>query len=61
MANRFARRIRDGTIRTPGELKSEFKSLAKALHPDLAGSRTGEEFLGALAKPLGLGQVFPDP
>lgn len=45
MANRFARRIRDGTIRTPGELKSEFKSLAKALHPDLAGHEAGEEFI----------------
>lgn len=45
MANRFARRIRNGTIRTPGELKSEFKSLAKALHPDLAGLGAGEEFI----------------
>lgn len=50
MANRFARRIRDGAIRTPGELKSEFKSLAKALHPDLAGSRTGEEFIRVRAE-----------
>ncbi len=45
MANRFTRRIRDGTIRTPGELKSEFKSLAKAFHPDLAGPGAGEEFI----------------
>ncbi len=45
MANRFARRIRDGAIRTPGELKTEFKTLAKAYHPDLAGREAGEEFI----------------
>lgn len=37
MANRFARRIRDGEIDTPGALASEFRALAKATHPDLAG------------------------
>jgi hypothetical protein len=45
MANRFARRIRDGAIRTLGDLKTEFKALAKALHPDLAGHAAGEEFI----------------
>ncbi len=45
MPNRFARRIRDGAIRTPGDLKTEFKALAKAYHPDLAGHAAGEEFI----------------
>lgn len=45
MPNRFARRIRDGAIRTPGDLKTEFKALAKAYHPDLAGQAAGEEFI----------------
>lgn len=37
MPNRFARRIRSGEIDRVEELKSEFKALAKATHPDLAG------------------------
>ncbi|MBN1243280.1 MAG: hypothetical protein JXA15_11315 [Spirochaetales bacterium] len=37
MPNRFARRIRDGEIDSPEALASEFRALAKATHPDLAG------------------------
>lgn len=37
MANRFARRIREGEIPSPEALASEFRALAKATHPDLAG------------------------
>lgn len=44
MANRFARRIRDGDIASPEDLKSEFKTLAKSTHPDLAGSASAAEF-----------------
>ncbi len=50
MPNRFARRIRDGDIRTPGQLKSEFKALAKATHPDLAGHGAQEEFVRVRAE-----------
>ncbi len=45
MANRFARRIRDGDIGTPEELKAEFKAMAKATHPDLAGPGFAHEFI----------------
>lgn len=44
MPNRFARRIKDGSIETPEELKAEFKALAKATHPDLAGPAFAHEF-----------------
>jgi hypothetical protein len=37
MANRFVRRIKSGDIESVDELKSEFKALAKSVHPDLAG------------------------
>lgn len=37
MSNRFARRIRAGEIDSPEALASEFRVLAKATHPDLAG------------------------
>ena len=47
MPNRFARRIRAGKIRTLEELKSEFKSLAKETHPDLAGFGATETFVQA--------------
>jgi hypothetical protein len=37
MANRFVKRIKSGEIASVGELKAEFKDLAKRTHPDLAG------------------------
>lgn len=37
MANRFVRRIKSGEIGSIDELKSEFKTLAKLSHPDIAG------------------------
>lgn len=51
MANRFIRRIEDGEISTEGELKSAFRALAMATHPDLgeAGAR-GEAFMKARAE-----------
>ncbi len=50
MSNRFARRIRDGAIRTPGELKSEFKALAKETHPDLSGQGATDDFVRVRAE-----------
>jgi hypothetical protein len=45
MANRFAKRIREGELDSVESLKSAFKSLAKASHPDLAGPGSdGAEF-----------------
>jgi hypothetical protein len=45
VANRFVRMIRSGEIGSVGELKSEFKELAKLNHPDLLGSDAdGEAF-----------------
>ncbi|PKL25813.1 MAG: hypothetical protein CVV47_03995 [Spirochaetae bacterium HGW-Spirochaetae-3] len=51
MANRFISRIEDGEISTEGELKSAFRALAIATHPDLgdADSR-GESFIKARAE-----------
>jgi hypothetical protein len=45
MANRFVRRIRSGDIDSIGDLKSEFKELAKQTHPDLLaqGGQAGAE------------------
>jgi hypothetical protein len=37
MANRFARRIREGRIGSIADLKAEFKELAKRTHPDAVG------------------------
>jgi hypothetical protein len=37
MANRFARRIREGRIGSIEDLKAEFKELAKLTHPDAVG------------------------
>lgn len=37
MANRFARRIREGRIASIADLKAEFKELAKRTHPDAVG------------------------
>lgn len=37
MANRFVRRIKSGEIASVEGLKSEFKTLAKLSHPDVAG------------------------
>jgi hypothetical protein len=37
MANRFARRIREGRIASIADLKAEFKELAKVTHPDAVG------------------------
>jgi len=50
MANRFISRIEDGEISTEGELKSAFRALAMATHPDLGevGAR-GEAFMKARA------------
>jgi len=50
MSNRFARRIRDGAIRTPEELKSEFKALAKETHPDLSGQSATDDFVRVRAE-----------
>jgi len=54
MGNRFVRRIKSGDIRSIGDLKSEFKELAKRTHPDLRGpgSRDGAEaeFVAARAE-----------
>ncbi len=45
MANRFVRKIKSGDIDSIGELKSEFKELAKRTHPDLqASAEAGLEF-----------------
>lgn len=51
MANRFIRGIENGEIATEGELKSAFRALALATHPDLgeAGAR-GEAFMKARAE-----------
>ncbi len=47
MANRFVRKIKSGEIESIGELKSEFKALAKLSHPDLLGpGAAGYEFAG---------------
>lgn len=58
MANRFVGKIRSGEIGSIGDLKSEFKELAKRNHPDLLGPgsdsdgeafrRLREEFEAAL-------------
>jgi hypothetical protein len=48
VANRFVRRIKSGEISTIGELKSEFKALAKLSHPDLAGEDAGQSDFVAL-------------
>ncbi len=45
MTNRFAKKIRSGEIDTEGQLKSEFKALAKELHPDIAGEGFQAEFV----------------
>jgi len=57
MANRFIRGIENGEIATEGELKSAFRALALATHPDLgeAGARgdagtSGETFMKARAE-----------
>jgi hypothetical protein len=45
VANRFVRRIKSGEIGSVGDLKSEFKELAKLNHPDLLGPGSdGEAF-----------------
>jgi hypothetical protein len=48
MANRFVRRIKSGQIASVGELKSEFKELAKRTHPDVAGPGAGGGDFAAL-------------
>ncbi len=49
MANRFIRAVDDGEITTEGELRSAFRALALATHPDLGaggdGSAAGREFM----------------
>ncbi len=45
MANRFAKKIKSGEIDTEEQLKSEFKALAKELHPDIAGDSFHAEFI----------------
>jgi hypothetical protein len=51
MPNRFSGRIRRGEIGSVEELKSEFKTLAKASHPDLAApGSSGEDFLALRAE-----------
>ncbi|MEI6874654.1 MAG: hypothetical protein WCL50_05935 [Spirochaetota bacterium] len=45
MANRFVQGIRSGDIDSLEDLKTAFKELAKATHPDLAGAGSGDEFL----------------
>lgn len=45
MANRFVQGIRSGDIDSLEDLKTAFKELAKATHPDLAGADSGDEFL----------------
>jgi len=48
MANRFIRMIEEGSIASEGELKSAFRALARATHPDLgAGGARGEAFIKA--------------
>lgn len=51
MANRFIRLIEEGVISTEGELKSAFRALARATHPDLgaAGSHVAAGAAGAAA------------
>jgi hypothetical protein len=43
VANRFVGRIRSGAIGSIGDLKSEFKELAKLNHPDLLGPDSDAE------------------
>jgi hypothetical protein len=43
VSNRFVRRIKSGDIDSVGELKSEFKELAKLTHPDLKPVQGGED------------------
>lgn len=54
MANRFIRGIDDGEIATEGELRSAFRALALATHPDLGaggdGAAAGHEFMRARAE-----------
>lgn len=51
MANRFVRKIKSGDIDSIGELKSEFKELAKRTHPDLQdGAEAGLEFVAVRAE-----------
>ncbi len=50
MANRFVGDIRSGSLDTIEELKTAFKELAKATHPDLAGADAGDEFLAVRAE-----------
>jgi DnaJ-class molecular chaperone with C-terminal Zn finger domain len=45
MPNRFVRKIKSGEIESVEELKSEFKSLAKESHPDIAGAESGADFV----------------
>jgi len=49
VANRFIRAVDDGEITTEGELRSAFRALALATHPDLGaggdGSAAGREFM----------------
>ncbi len=48
--NRFVRRIRSGEIDSPDQLKTEFKTLAKQSHPDLARDLGGEAFVAMRAE-----------
>ena len=45
MSNRFVQLIRSGEIDSVEDLKTVFKELAKATHPDLAGAGAGDEFV----------------
>jgi len=45
LANRFTAKIKSGEIDTEEQLKSQFKSLAKELHPDIAGEDFHAEFV----------------
>jgi len=48
MANRFIRLIEEGKIASEGELKSAFRALARATHPDLGvGVARGDGFIRA--------------
>ena len=51
MANRFVKKIKSGDIDSIGELKSEFKELAKRTHPDLRSGEGGRlEFAAVRAE-----------
>jgi hypothetical protein len=50
VANRFVQGIRSGAIDSVEDLKTAFKELAKATHPDLAGAEAGDEFVAVRAE-----------